>query len=133
MYLCIIFIDDEDIECYIQPTCGNLSKSIQKREPPVVRSSTLAARWVQHQPLVGLGPGQERPLSLASSTLQRTHKALLWSLSFCPRPHAVRRPPSQYLGPRFPYPRDPSPACKPYGASSPDPPPIKPYALEFIL
>ena len=41
-----------------------LWKSIQihpKREPPVVRSSTLAARWVQHQPQVGLGPGQESP------------------------------------------------------------------------
>ena len=70
-----------------------LWKSIQihpERDPPVVRSSTLAARWVQHehqqqhqqQYQVGLGPGQGRPLSLASSTLQRTHKAVLWSLSF---------------------------------------------------
>ena len=121
-----------------------LWKSIQiypERDPPVVRSSTLAARWVQHkhqhqhqqQLQVGLGPGQERPLSLASSTLQRTHKAVLWPLSFYPCPHAVRRLFSRYLGPRFPYPRDPSPACKPHGASSPDPLPTKACTLECIL
>lgn len=33
MHLCIIFIDAEDIQCYIQPTCGYLSKSIQREHP----------------------------------------------------------------------------------------------------
>ena len=62
-----------------------LWKSIQihpKRESPVVRSSTLAARWVQHQPRVGLGPGQESP---------------------CPWPPAhFREPPLSTWDPGFP-------------------------------
>ena len=62
-----------------------LWKSIQihpKREPPVVRSSTLAARLVQHQPRVGLGPGQESP---------------------CPWPPAhFREPPLSTWDPGFP-------------------------------
>lgn len=33
---------------YIQPPCGNLSKSTQRKYPRTVRSNTPEVRWVRH-------------------------------------------------------------------------------------
>ena len=72
MYLCIIFIDAEDIQCYIQLTCGNLSKSIQKESPQLSEvahwqpgGSNTNPRWVldlgRKAPVLGLQHTSENP------------------------------------------------------------------------
>lgn len=93
MHLCIIFIDAEDIQCYIQPICGYLSKSIQRERPQLPE----VAHWqpggsnmntntnINTRCILDLSKKGPCPLPPAHF-FREPITPLLWSLSFCPAP-----------------------------------------------